>query len=1125
MRLNVPIGAVLAGFRVESLLGEGAMGTVYLAEDTTNGGRVALKLLAPELARDERFRRRFLRETQLAASLDHPHVVATLASGEHDGTLYLAMVYVEGSDLRKLLRREGRLAPERALNLIEQVASAVDAAHAAGLVHRDVKPGNILVASEPGGEHAYMCDFGLARHVSSVSSLTSDRGFVGTIDYVAPEQIESGTIDGRADIYSLGCVLYECLAGARPFDRDSELSVLFAHLNDPPPRVTDVRPELPAAFDTVFESALAKSPAERYSTCGELANAARAAMAGELMRRRPRSRRMIAIVASLVLAAAAAAVALGTRGSSGSGRRPAIALTAGAVNLVDVDSHRVVSSIPYDAERIAFTPTAVWLLAPARQQLARVDLHTRKVDRRIDLPWPPGGLAIGGGSVWVAEDFGSHVWRIDSRSGRVTRRFAIGDGGISDAAFGAKSLWLGRGSEVLRVDPRNGRVLHHIPAPAQRVVYGDGALWTETQGDGRLAKIDPDENRVVARQKLHGWLSDLAVGGGSVWTPVIPDGEVFRLSEDDLGVQRPLSAGPDPQQISFGGGRLWIANAAANAISSLEQVSGKRRELTTSAQPKTAAYDAGLIWTVAAAAPKPLPPIAGQVLRISTPTDTAVDLDPMGGKGSVEQFMYATCANLLAYPDASSAAGARLRPEIAAEMPTVSNGGRVYTFHIRPGFRFSPPSNEPVTAATFRHTLERSLAPTSRYSAGPTWASDIAGVSAYRARRAEHISGIKVRGSTLTITLVKPAGDFLTRLSMFAFCPVPMSVPVHEKGFTTKPIASAGPYYISSFDEHRTVLERNPNYHGDRPRKSARIIFTNDIPTPQAVTLADEGKIDLLPQDFDFTTPLLNPHDVLDRRYGARSPAARRGKQQFFLYRAPLTDYVVLNAGRPLLRDVQLRRAVNYAIDRTALARAYADAPADQVVPPAVPGFRPGRVYPLGAPNVTVARRLSGSRPRHAVLYWCGGDERQRRLAAIIRADLARIRLRVSFDQAPQCPETYDARARRADLLLFSALGTQERDPQPFLDQALATDRHYGSALGPGLWTTRAFRQRLARARVLRGDSRRRTYAKVVGELTRAAPFAVYGSFVWTEYFSPRVGCRVFQREYGFADLGALCKT
>jgi predicted Ser/Thr protein kinase len=310
--------ADLAGFRVESPLGEGAMGAVYLAEETSTGRRVALKLLAGELAGDERFRRRFLRETELAASLDHPHVVPTVASGDENGTLYLAMAYVEGSDLRKLLRREGRLGPERALGLIEQVAGALDAAHMAGLVHRDVKPGNILVADRSDGEYAYVCDFGLARHVSSVSSLTSDRGFVGTIDYIPPEQIAGGAIDGRADVYSLGCVLYECLAGVRPFDRESELSVVFAHLNDPPPRLTDLRPELSAAFDHVVQKALAKVPSERYSTCSELVEAARAALEGKPARRpRVRQQRLV-LAAAAVLAAAGAAVGgvLATRGEA-----------------------------------------------------------------------------------------------------------------------------------------------------------------------------------------------------------------------------------------------------------------------------------------------------------------------------------------------------------------------------------------------------------------------------------------------------------------------------------------------------------------------------------------------------------------------------------------------------------------------------------------------------------------------------------------------------------------------------------------------------------------------------------------------------------------------------------------
>jgi serine/threonine-protein kinase len=310
-------GDLVAGLRIESLIGQGAVGSVYLAEDTQDGARVALKLLSTELTEDKRFRQRFLRESELAATLDHPHIVPTVASGEAEGRLYLAMEYIEGSDLRELLRREGRLASERALELVEQVAGALDAAHAAGLVHRDVKPGNILVTNRDEVEHAYVCDFGLARHVSSVSSLTGDRGFVGTIDYVPPEQIMGSEIDARADVYSLGCVLFECLAGVRPFDRETELSVVFAHLNESPPRLSDFRPELPHAFDDVVATALAKTPDERYANCGELVEAARAALRGERSRRRLRSRRRHYVLVAAVLLAAGAAVAgvLATRDS------------------------------------------------------------------------------------------------------------------------------------------------------------------------------------------------------------------------------------------------------------------------------------------------------------------------------------------------------------------------------------------------------------------------------------------------------------------------------------------------------------------------------------------------------------------------------------------------------------------------------------------------------------------------------------------------------------------------------------------------------------------------------------------------------------------------------------------
>jgi Protein kinase domain len=308
---RVTEGTIIGGFRIRELVGEGAMGTVYIAESVESGDTVAVKVIAAGPSHDRRFRERFERECELAASLRHDNVVTTIASGETDGQLYLAMDYVEGSDLREILRREAPLEPDRALRLGAQVADALDAAHELGLVHRDVKPGNILVTGSGEEERALVCDFGLARHVSSVSSLTGDRGFVGTIDYVPPEQVQGNLVDRRSDLYSLGCVLFECLVGARPFERESELAVVFAHLNEPPPRPTDFRPELPAAWDEFFATALAKDPDKRFGSGRELVEAAGAAMTGRHPRsRRPRRRVIAAVVVVVAAAGIGAGVAL-----------------------------------------------------------------------------------------------------------------------------------------------------------------------------------------------------------------------------------------------------------------------------------------------------------------------------------------------------------------------------------------------------------------------------------------------------------------------------------------------------------------------------------------------------------------------------------------------------------------------------------------------------------------------------------------------------------------------------------------------------------------------------------------------------------------------------------------------
>jgi WD40 repeat protein/tRNA A-37 threonylcarbamoyl transferase component Bud32 len=280
------VGTEIAGYRIESLLGVGGMSVVYLAEDLRLERRVALKLLAESLAEDESFRDRFLRESQLAASIDHPNIIPIYGAGTTEDLLFIAMRHVEGRDLGERLQ-SGRLDPTDAIGIVAQVASALDAAHKRGLVHRDVKPSNVLLdtgARPDGSDHVYLADFGITRRVSDEAGAGDDGRLMGTIDYVAPEQIAGEEVDGRADVYSLGCVLYECLVGEPPFRRDSDLAVVFAHLETEPPAPTVGRPELPASLDGVITRALAKEPADRYSSCRELARAALAVAVDEASR-------------------------------------------------------------------------------------------------------------------------------------------------------------------------------------------------------------------------------------------------------------------------------------------------------------------------------------------------------------------------------------------------------------------------------------------------------------------------------------------------------------------------------------------------------------------------------------------------------------------------------------------------------------------------------------------------------------------------------------------------------------------------------------------------------------------------------------------------------------------------
>ena len=587
-------GMTFAGYRIDSPIGRGGMGVVYRAWDVSLERPVALKVIAPELAQDERFRSRFLRESRLAASLDHPHVVPIHEAGERDGQLYLAMRYVEGSDLRTLLDREGKLSPDRALAVLAQIADALDAAHRRGLVHRDVKPGNVLL-DEDG--NAYLSDFGITKRVGGASTDTGR--VVGTLDYLAPEQIRGEPVDGRADVYALACVLYECLSGAPPFRRETEAETLWAHMQDEPPSLPG-HPDL----DPVLGRALAKETQARYATCDELSGAASAALGFEppaLRARRLRLGRRLLLAGGLLLVAAAAAVAVpeltGDRETARGGFKPV-------------------------------SPDSVAILDPGSNQV---------IDE-IRIPGRPGSLAAAGRSVWVASDVGGTISAIDGRSLSV-ERIAAADTAVSDITATDDSAWVidARRNALLSVDAAYGSVANRLAlTPGLRptragVDVGLGAVWV-TDGTTRLVKLDPEDGAVLETIDVGRLVEDVVVGAGSVWAVSGASSRVIEIDPGSGSIRAiiPLSGragltGPAPIAIAAGEGAVWVLNGNTPSVTRIDPGLASVTAtipLGVGTNPSAIATGAGAVWVALTG--------EGAVARVD-PDDNTARAIPVGG--------------------------------------------------------------------------------------------------------------------------------------------------------------------------------------------------------------------------------------------------------------------------------------------------------------------------------------------------------------------------------------------------------------------------------------------------------------------------------------------------------------
>jgi YVTN family beta-propeller protein len=591
------IGTVLAGYRIEERIGRGGMSVVYRADHIRLKRNVALKLLAPELAEDDAFRERFLRESQLAASLDHPNVVPIYDAGEVEGLLYIAMRYVEGIDLKALLRREGALAPERAVGLAAQIAAALDAAHECGLVHRDVKPSNVLLAGRAGKEHCYLADFGLSTSVSDRSALADPRQIVGTIDYVAPEQIRGEEVGGSADVYSLACLLYECSTGHVPFRRATDVAVIYAHLEEPPPKAG-----LTDELDAVLERGMAKDSEERWETAGALVSAASAALGGvpaTAVRAAPARRRLLPI-GSAVGAAAAAAVAVAVF-AGGSGTEIA---RADSLVRIDPNGGEAAGAAALDGQPTAVTVCAgnVWVTG-SDGTVSQVEPRSMSV-HRIRVRGTPSDVADVGDLAAVVSGPPGAVTVIDAQFGQISGSVALP--GPRSSSTGAAVAY---GRDIWVANP-GARGLHRLDPPYTQiggavrlggrprlVAAGEGAVWVA--GARTLWRVDMGRGRARARIRLAFAPTALAAGAGGIWLVDKASGTLVRVDAATKKVTARIRVGSGPQAVAVGAGSVWVANGADGTVSRIDpRRNVVVRTIPVRSTPIDLAVGVGAVWVV-----------------------------------------------------------------------------------------------------------------------------------------------------------------------------------------------------------------------------------------------------------------------------------------------------------------------------------------------------------------------------------------------------------------------------------------------------------------------------------------------------------------------------------------------
>ena len=801
-----------------------------------------------------------------------------------------------------------------------------------------------------------------------------------------------------------------------------------------------------------------------------------------------------------------------------------------AVAVIDPASNEVKAAVPVGVNPgpLAFEPRtrSLWVGNIDDRSVTRIDLHPLRASRTLPVGKPPADLAAGEGAVWVAAaprtERSVTARRVDARFNTVGPPIRVkslrGTGGSSSLVLANGDLWVAPSfGRLRRVDPQTRRVeasiaTRHTPSA---VAAGEGAIWIADYEAAVVTRVEP-RSGALREIQVPGGPGDITIGAGSAWVSLPDDDALARIDTADGAVSDTIEVGRRPAGVAVGAGAVWVANSGDGTVSRIDPKTARVTDtIEVGAGPQDVVVADGRVWVSVRQRPAAAP---SETIRVDEPEDVDF-LDPaLAYVVPSLQFLYPTCANLLRYPDSAGPEGPSLQPELAAAVPRPTDGGRTYTFRIRRGFRFSPPSGEAVTPQAVKSSVERTMHPRMG-SPGAAYLADLVGASAYAAGNARHIRGITATRDTVKFRLVSASSDFLDRISLPFFCVLPVGTPVDPEGLRSLP--AAGPYYVSSqLTGEQIVLSRNPNYEGPRRRRPAEVRITVGSQEDQAIARAEANRVDYVP-----SIGAASSARRLQRLYGPRSAATKADGQRYFVHTRLQVDYLAFNTSRPPFSSARLRRAVNYALDRRLLARTgyiypVPAAPTDQYLPPGIRGFRDVEIYPM-TPDLARARRLAGSKRRTVVLYTEGRGSPVRS-AEIVQANLRAIGIDVQIKKIGNPYERVGRRGEPFDMAL-SSWYADFPDPINFL--SLLDGRNIVPELNVNIayFDEPAYNRKLDAAAKLPPGERELALGRLDAQVARtAAPWAAIANERTHDFFSDRVGCQVFNPVFGL-DLGSLC--